>query len=74
MLTTLNDLGMGRKETIETIVEQEAEILLQKLRDQIKNKSTFKPNGFFLPTTSNVIWRMVTGKKTKHDDPGKQTL
>lgn len=74
MLSTLTTLGMGRKETVDAIVETEVESLFQRIRSETQSGQAFKPNGFFLPSTSNVIWRIVTGRRSKHDDPDLKLL
>jgi hypothetical protein len=69
MHATLNDLGMGRRDTMETIIEQETSSLVDRIREDKRKNKTFKVKGFFLYTVNNIIWRMVTGERTKYNDP-----
>lgn len=67
MLKNLSDLGMGKKDTMEDVIYQEAEQVAERLRGSSGKAVSAK--GMFLSATNNIIWRITTGKSTKQDDP-----
>ena len=69
MHATLNNLGLGSKDKMEAVIEQEAVALCDRIRDATKGGKPLKMSGLFLYTVNNVVWRILTGKKTKYNDP-----
>ena len=61
---TLNDLGMGSKDKMEAIIEQETLVLQERIREITKGNKPLKVNTFFLHTVNNIIWRMIMSPYT----------
>ena len=67
MLQNMNDLGMGRKESMDNIIVEEAESLIQRFREYADKNIPVKIKGFFLRTVNSVVWRITTGTRTTQD-------
>jgi hypothetical protein len=66
MLHNLSDLGMGSKDTMESVIAQEVEYLGKRIKAICGKEMAVQ--GFFLTAANNVIWRLITGKRTKQDE------
>ena len=68
MLTNLSNLGMGKKDTMEEVVSQEVEDVESIFSKEMKEKGSVAVNRKLGPAINNVIWRILTGKRTKQSD------
>ncbi len=67
ILRTLGDLGMGKRDTMEDIIGQESRSIIQTM---LASKGRpIQMRGFFLSPINNVISRIMTGRRSRHDDP-----
>jgi len=56
---------MGKAETMEDVVGQEVEALKDLLEAEQKDHQVITMNhGKFSPAINNIIWRIITGKRT----------
>ena len=70
MFQNMSNLGMGKKDTMEDIISQEVSILCETLAKRIKEgDNPVTINHVFMTAVNNVVWRMVTGKRSKQSDP-----
>ncbi len=68
-MNALSELGFG-KSTMETIIMDEVEASCNLLSQKVSsNGGRLKLSRAFSPATNNVIWRIVSGKRSKQDDP-----
>nr|AIL94140.1 cytochrome P450 CYP3028B1 [Tigriopus japonicus] len=68
MHQNLNVAGMGKKSTLENIINQEAEIAAERMASGAKNGPVCIKK-FFPVAINNIVWRMITGNTSSQDDP-----
>ena len=69
MLGNLSDLGMGRKDTVGDIVEQETTECINLLKERVARGETISSHGLFMSAINNVIWRIISGLRNSQTDP-----
>ena len=74
MLGNLSDLGIGRRDTMGDIIEQETNELISILNEKVDKAETIHSHGLFLNAANNVIWRVISGLKHSQTDPKVQSL
>jgi len=67
MVKNLTELGMGKKDTMENVIWNDAQQIVESLMRQ--EGKPVQGRGLFLPATNNVIWSLATGDTRKQDDP-----
>jgi hypothetical protein len=76
MLKHLSDLGMAKKNTLESLIGEECQELVNALLVRCSGTKgcasegrrrcrLLVDGGLFAPAVNNVIWRMVTGRRTR---------
>ena len=73
-LQQINDLAVGKKDTLADIVNQEVIRFCDRLEREVKVTPEVKISKKFMPSINNVIWRILTGKDTDIDDPEVRNL
>ncbi len=68
VLQNLNDLGMGRKATLEDVIGQVAQDTCDLLERDLDQGQLSSFSRRFLPSINNVVWRLLTGKFTSLED------
>nr|APH81370.1 cytochrome P450 CYP3028A1 [Tigriopus kingsejongensis] len=68
MHINLNRVGMGKAKELEEIVEQEVEVMCERVA-KLSEVGGVDFQKLLPVAINNVIWRMITGKTSKQDDP-----
>jgi len=69
-MTHLSNLGMGKNTTMEEVIMQEVDVLKEMLEKEQNTKGHIAiEHGKFAPLINNIIWRIVTGRRTSPEDP-----
>ncbi|XP_059086666.1 cytochrome P450 2M1-like [Tigriopus californicus] len=65
---SLNKVGMGKLDAMEEMIGEEARTLCDRFAEKAK-LGPVEVKGMLPVAVNNVIWRMITGRTTKQDDP-----
>jgi len=73
-IQTLSSLGLGKKGPMDVIITEEVEAMLEVFHKAADEGAPMKMNKSFPPAINNVVWRMLSGKRTAQNDPELKKL
>jgi len=68
-IQTLGSLGLGKKGPMDVIIREEVSATLDVFHKAANDGKPLRMNRRFPPAINNVVWRLLTGKRTAQDDP-----